>query len=108
MSRAAVLTAMVLTTGALAACGISDERSSFGELRVDPNGRFRFEAVAYYARPESDPTAEAERIGWMESWLRDAGCSAWVLEGRRAVLLREAALGPSHRVAYVGHCNEWR
>lgn len=89
----------------LSACAAVD-RPAMTEFEPLENGRFRYEAATDAVYPADSPTAEAERMRWLEQYLADnAVCQdGYEITERKLVLVREALLGDVHRIYYSGTC----
>lgn len=63
---------------------------------------FRYEAKADLIYPLDSAGAEADRIAWLEQYLRDNGVcpGGYRIADRRSVLVR----GPIHQIYYDGVC----
>lgn len=89
----------------LAACA-SQDRAALTEFEPLEAGAFRYEATSGPAYPLDSPTAEAERIRWLERYLADnALCpDGYQITERKVVLTDQVLFGDIHRIYYSGAC----
>jgi hypothetical protein len=95
----------VATMLGLAGCSSMDKQMTSRFEPIGP-GEFRFEAEAGIDKAEGSQSAEAERRTWIEEYVRDnrvCGNGYNIVE-RKPVLVRQALLGPVHRIYYRGRC----
>ncbi|MGE0256922.1 MAG: hypothetical protein AB7N54_20260 [Alphaproteobacteria bacterium] len=93
--------------GILAGCAAVD-RQEMSEFEPLEGGKFRYEVVADVVYPAGSDSAETERMAWLATWLEgNKLCPAgYEITERKPVLIREALLGPVHRIYYTGHCKD--
>lgn len=98
-------TILVLTLVLLGGCSALDrqELTSFEPL---PNKKFRYEAKTDAIYRHDTAAGERTRLSWLEKYLRDNQlCSGgYVIEQRKAVLIRRAALAQLYNIIYYGRC----
>ncbi len=99
------LAALITLTGG---CAANSPAPAPGvtELRPLGSGAYRYESLADASFPEGDAEAEATRLRWLERRLADQGTcpEGYDVTERRPVVVRQAVLGPVHRIEYTVVC----
>lgn len=95
----------LFAVAALAGCAAYEKQQS---TRFEPVGtsEFRFEAEAGVDRAEGSAEAEAIRRGFIADYVRDNRVcpGGYDIIERKPVIVRQALLGPVHRIYYRGRC----
>lgn len=90
----------------LVACGGGNDRLAMTKFFPLAADEFRYEATADALYPAESPAAEADRIAWLETYLRNgAHCpGGYVIVDRTVVRISEGVFGNLDQINYLGRC----